>query len=195
METEQPTVNLPSVDYISLRDIPHVEHISKIRCSSYTTEWIARAVGLHPIPANSLLRGPVWFDMFRPVIPTDMQKLFKLRGMSSVIMDMSSCTDEQRIEWIKREISVHKRPPALLIRTRILHWIAVGGYDDRTRTIFFYDSRYGASSMDPHLPIGNNIMSYDDLMTLWSGRWRMKYKALIVTTEVRTDPKMPAVGE
>lgn len=180
----------PSRAYISLVDIPLVTHISKIRCGSYTTEWIARAVGLHPIPANKVLKGPIWFDVFRPILPTDMRALFKFRGMDSVEVDLRKYSDAERIEWIKREVAFKGKPPALLVRTKVLHWIAIGGYDDQQRIFYIYDSRYGFNSIDPSLPIGNNTIGYDELARIWRGRWWLKYKAIVITNATSQIPTL-----
>ncbi len=172
--------NFPKSAFIHLLDLPVIYHVSKIRCGSYSTEWIASSIGLHPNPSNNLLRGPVWYDIFRPVVPTDMMRLFRFRGMDCMEISLEKLTDEERILWVKNEIITKRIPPALLIRTKILHWIAVGGYDDESKVFFIYDSRYGDSSVNPHFPIGNNTIPYDVLTKVWRGRWWMKYKAIVV---------------
>lgn len=182
---------LPAAAYIKLKDVPVVHHLSKIRCGSYTTEWIARAIGLHPIPANDLLHGPIWFDMFRPIVPSDMMKLFRFRGMECEEVDLNAFTDDQRLEWVKRQVAVIRKPPAILIKTKILHWIAVGGYDDKAKVFFIYDSRYGNSSIDPAFPIGNNSIPYDTFLKVWKGRWWLKYKAIVITTTVKNPQLIP----
>jgi hypothetical protein len=173
-------INIPRREYISLRDIPTVIHISKIRCGSYTTEWIARAMGLHPIPSNEIIRGPIWYDIFRPIFPSDMRLLFKRRGMESTEINLSKLNNQQRIDWIRGEIALKRKPPALLIRTRLLHWIAVGGYDDDRRLFYVYNSLHGSSSANAGLPIGNSVLGYDELVQLWRGRWWLNYRAIIV---------------
>lgn len=182
--------NLPKIAYISLKDVPLVRHISRARCGSYTAEWIARTIGVHPIPSNKIIKGPVWHDMFRPVFPRDMKTIFKFRGMDSVEVDLSKYTQIEKINWIKREIAIKRKPPALLIRTKALHWIAVCGYDDEKGYFYLYDSYYGDSSTNPFLPIGNNVIKYDDLLRVWKGRFWLKYRAIVITTEGYKEPEV-----
>ena len=190
METQQSSqhTNFPRKDFIVLRDIPFFMQISKIRCGSYTTEWVARAVGTHPISSNRILPGPVWFDMFRPILPSKMRFLFKLRGLNSVEVDVSKFTDTEKIDWIKREISLKRKPPALLIRTRTMHWIAIGGYDDERRIFYTYNPLYGSYSTSPDFPIGNSSIGYDELIKVWSGRFWLKYRAVVINTPDFPEP-------
>ncbi len=180
--TETKKGHLPHEAYVKLVSNPLIKHWSHIRCGSYTSEWIAKAIGLHPPEANKLLWGPVWFDIFRPVLPSDMRKLFKFRGMTSVEVRLAELSHKEKLDWIKREVAIKKIPPALLIRTKTLHWIAIGGYNDKKKIFYVYDARFGADSLNSKLPIGNNTFTYSELLDLWSGRWFLKYIAIVVTS-------------
>lgn len=183
MESED---SLPKEAYIKAVNVPLITHWSKIRCGSYTAEWIARVVGVKPPSANSVLRGPVWFDVFRPVVPFDMRELFRFNGLTTIEVILNELTDREKIEWIKTQIVTTHRPPALLIQTKMLHWIAIAGYDDAKQIFYVYDSRFGKDSMNPELPIGNFTFTYEELLHRWRGRWWMRYVAILVTT-VRTE--------
>jgi len=174
--------NLPSEGYIHPVINPAIEHWSHFRCGSYTAEWVSRAVGIENTPSNFLLSGPVWFDLFRPIIPRDMRKLFKAKGMTTIEMHLSEFTLEEKLNWLKNEIVNLKRPPVVLIRTATLHWIAVGGYDDKKKLFYIYDSRIGVDSFGTVLPIGNSTMTYADMLFLWSGRMFWRYVAIVVTS-------------
>jgi len=190
METEFPAkVDLPKKAYIGLRDVPLVRHLSSKRCGFYTAEWIARAIGLHPVPFNKIITRPVWRDIFHPVFPRDMMSIFKLRGMDSVAVNLSKFSDIEKINWIKREVALKRKSPALLVRTKTLHWIAVCGYDDDKKFFYVYDSHYGSSSINPYYPIGNTIVMYDELSNVWSGRWWLKYRAIVITTDGFKEPE------
>ncbi len=179
-------VNLPIRSNISLKDVPLVRHnVSKTRCGYYTCEWIARAIGMHPVPSNDILKGRVWMDLFRPIFPRDMMALFKFRGMQSMEINLSRMTDDEKITWIKKEVALKRKPPALLIRAKPVHWIAVAGYDDERQVFYVYDSIYGDSSNNPFLPIGNASIGYNELIQKWRGRYWLKYKAIVITTEVK----------
>lgn len=181
--TENLKTNLPSVAYIGLKDIPLVTHQSRIRCGYYTAEWIARAIGLHPKPANEIIRGPLWFDIFRPVLPRDMMAIFKFRGMDSVQVDLSKFSVSERANWIKNEVTIKRKPPSILIRKKPLHWIAIGGYDDEKKIFYIYDSSFGLNSTNPNLPIGNSTIKYEDLDKLWTGGWFLNYRAIVINTD------------
>jgi len=172
---------LPREAYIQAVTIPFISHWSKIRCGSYTSEWIARVVGVKPPPANSILKGPLWFDMFRPILPYEMREIFRFNGMESKKVVLKKYSDAERLEWIKRQIVSSGRPPALLIRTKILHWIAVAGYDDAREVFYVYDSRFGNDSLDLELPIGNFAFSYSELLERWHGRSFLRYIAIVIT--------------
>jgi hypothetical protein len=177
----QEAANLPEKAFIKLVDVPLVTHKSRVRCGSYTTEWIARAVGLHPIPSNKILGGPMWFDLFRPVFPRDIKVLFKYRGMDSQEFDLSKKSDQQKLDWVRREVATNGKPIALLVRKGLLHWIAVCGYDNKSKVFYIYDSLHGDSSMNPFFPLGNNSIRYEELINIWKGRWWMKYRAIVVS--------------
>lgn len=172
----------PEKAFINPVDNPVIEHWSHKRCGSYTSEWIARAMGMKPDESNTVLSGPVWFDLFRPILPGDMRELFRFDRMTGIEVKLDHLTDEEKLNWIKREVSLKKRPPALLIRTTTLHWIAVGGYDDTKRLFYIYDARYGANSLDLDLPIGNFTMSYNELLHRWRGRWFLQYVAIVIVS-------------
>ena len=178
---EQSLPKLPAESYIDAVVNPAIDHWSRLRCGSYTAEWVAKAIGIQQPSANRLLRGPVWFDVFRPVFPGDMRRLFKSHGMSSIEVLLGELSDEERLNWIKSEVAIEKRSPVLLIRTKTLHWIAIGGYDDLKRVFYIYDSMAGENSLRPDLPIGNAQLGYDELLKMWRGRWFFKYVAITVT--------------
>ncbi len=181
--TASSTDKLPEEAYIQAVTIPFISHWSKIRCGSYTAEWVARVIGVKPkpVPVNSILRGPVWFDVFRPVLPYDMGKLLRFKGMKSLQVRLSEFSNREKIRWIKNQIVSTNRPPILLIRTKVLHWIAVAGYDDKKELFYVYDSRFGKNSLDSKMPIGNFTFSYDDLLSRWNGRWNLRFIALVIT--------------
>lgn len=161
---------------------PHIEHWSHIRCGSYTSEWISKVIGIDEIPSNNLLFGPVWFDLFRPISPGDIRRLFKTKGMTTVEMRLDQFSHEEKLNWIRNEIVTFKRPPVILIRTpRLLHWIAIGGYDDNQRLFYFYDARIGKDSLETNLPIGNAVMTYEEILFWWSGRFSWNYVAIVVS--------------
>ena len=174
-------MKLPAESYIDAVSNLIIDHWSSIRCGSYTSEWVAKAVGIKVPSSNRLLWGPMWFDLFRPVAPSDMRKLFKTRGMETVEMHFDEVSDEDRLFWIKNEIAINKRPPVLLIRARSLHWLAIGGYSDLKRMFYVYDSWIGTESFNINFPIGNAEMSYDQLLDEWKGRWFFQYVAIVVT--------------
>ena len=174
-------LKLPAESYIDAVVNPMIDHWSHLRCGSYTSEWVARAVGIKPISSNRLLPGPVWFDLFRPVTPYDMRQLFKAKGMNTEEISVANFSDEEKLAWIKREIATHKRPPVLLIRTKLLHWIAIGGYSDLERIFYTYDPNIGSSSLNTGQPIGNSHIGYDELISVWRGRFMFRYIALVVT--------------
>lgn len=172
---------LPPVAYIETVFNPTIDHWSHFRCGSYTAEWVAQAVGIETVPSNLLLPGPVWFDLFRPISPSDMRKLFKAKGMVTVELRLNELSDEEKINWLKSEISRFSRPPVLLIKTATLHWIAVGGYDDNKRIFYIYDARVATGSLDSNLPIGNAFIHYDKLISLWRGRFYWNFIAIYIT--------------
>ncbi|MDD2766507.1 MAG: hypothetical protein PHH40_01925 [Candidatus Moranbacteria bacterium] len=185
---------LPAEAYVDLVSNPLIDHWSHIRCGSYTAEWVAKAVGVRSLSSNKLLRGPVWFDLFRPVFPRDMKELFKAHNMTTLEIRLDAITNEERLEWIRTEIALKKRPPVLLIRANTLHWIAVGGYSDVKKVFYIYDSRIGSDSFDNRLPIGNMEMPYDVLLQEWSGRWFLRYVALIITNVQVRDLKKEKIS-
>jgi hypothetical protein len=180
---------LPAAACIDTVFNPVIDHWSHFRCGSYTSEWVAQAVGIETVPSNLLLPGPVWFDIFRPITPSDMRKLFKAKGMISIEMRLNELSDADKIAWIKTEIAVYSRPPVLLIRTATLHWLAVGGYDDDKKTFYIYDSRVVRGSVDSTLPIGNAVMSFDELLTVWRGRFFWNFVAITITNVQARDIK------
>lgn len=173
---------LPAEAYIDAVSNPAIDHWSHMRCGSYTAEWVAKAVGIKKSSANKLLRGPVWFDIFRPMFPGDMRRLFSSHGMTSIEVVLTELSDAEKLQWIKGEIAIKKRPPVILTRTKTLHWIAIGGYDDLKRVFYIYDSMIGDSSLQPEFPIGNAQISYDKLLDIWRGRWFLKYIAITITS-------------
>ncbi len=177
-------VNLPKISYIGIRDVPLVRHRSRIRCGYYTSEWVARAMGMHPVPFNDILSGHVWLDIFRPILPRDMMVLFKFRGLHSVQVNLHKATFEGRINWIKKEIALKRKPLTLLLRARPLHWIVICGYDDEKESFYVYDSMLGSSSTNPFLPIGNNRINYNELIHMWRGRFWLKYRAIAITDPI-----------
>lgn len=194
MTSETPSP-LPEASCIEAVTNPAIDHWSHIRCGSYTSEWVAQAVGIKAAPANRILRGPMWFDLFRPVTPGDMRKLFKTRGMTTIEMRLGGLTNEERLLWIKNEIVTKKRPPVILTRAKTLHWLAIGGYDDRKKVFYVYDSRVGEDSFNMSLPIGNRQMSYDEVVESWRGRFHMNYVAIVVTNVQVRDLKKEKVEE
>lgn len=184
MKPDLSTEPLPPKAFIDITDIPKITHESLIRCGSYTTEWIARAVGLHPKPSNKVLSGPLWFDIFRPMFPRDMRTIFKFRGMESEEVDMRNLSNEDKLRWVKHEVVSRRWPPALLIKGKPVHWIAIGGYDDEKRVFYIYDSRFGLTSINPYLPIGNNVIGYDQLIKEWNGHFWLRYKAIVITKKM-----------
>lgn len=176
-----PNNQLPSEYYITPITPPFIVHRSKIRCGSYTSEWIARVVGVRMPPANMLLKGPLWFDIFRPILPRDMRELLRAKGVESNEVSVSNLTDEEKISWIKHQIVFTNKPPALLIKVGILHWIAVAGYDDSIKIFYIYDPLFGKNSLNNNFPLGNATYSYDELLLKWRGRWHLKYLAIVVT--------------
>lgn len=186
MQQDQETA-LPVRAYVDPVFLPEIEHWSALRCGSYTAEWIAKAIGVSNPPSNLLLGGPIWFDMFRPILPSDMMKLFKSKGMQSVQVHLSKLTDTQKLRWLKKQIALKRRPPALLIRTRTLHWLAVGGYDDEKEVFYIYDPSVGRGSLDPDLPIGNCTYTYAELLDVWRGRVWLKYRSILVTEVASRD--------
>lgn len=184
---------LPEASCIEAVSNPAIDHWSHIRCGSYTSEWVAQAVGIKAAPSNRILRGPIWFDLFRPVTPGDMRRLFKARGMETIEIRLAGLSDEERLHWIKNEIATKKRPPVILTRAKTLHWLAVGGYDDRKKIFYIYDSRVGADSFNINLPIGNVEMAYDEVLKTWQGRFGMNYVAIVVTNVQVRDLKKEKV--
>lgn len=180
MKIDSQSTHLPSQGYIDQVINPTIDHWSHFRCGSYTSEWVAQAIGIQNKTSNSILPGPVWFDLFRPITPGDMRKLFKSKGMTTVQICLEEFSAEDRLNWIRSEIVVFRRPPVLLIRTATLHWIAIGGYDDQKKLFYIYDARIGSNSVNLNLPIGNNTISYDELLLLWRGRLFMNYIAIVV---------------
>lgn len=181
MDEHLDTIKFPQKGFIDPVMNPLIDHWSHFRCGSYTSEWVSRAVGIVNTPSNFLLRGPVWFDLFRPIVPSDMRKLFRAKGMTTIELNLSELGLDEKLNWIRNEIITKRRPPVLLIRTATLHWIAVGGYDDAQRLFYIYDARIGSDSYDPDLPIGNATISYNELLFLWSGRFIWHYVAIVVT--------------
>ena len=172
---------LPGRSCIDPVFLPEIEHWSSFRCGSYTADWVAKAIGIAHPPANLLLIGPIWFDLFRPITPRDMMELFKARGMNTVQIFLSKLSDAERLRWLKYQIAVRRRPPVLLIRTTTLHWLAVGGYDDDKEVFYVYDPNVGRVSTDLDLPIGNCMYRYDKLLRVWRGRWWLRYRSILVT--------------
>lgn len=173
--------DVPSQASIDTVFNPVIDHWSGFRCGSYTAEWVASAVGIETIPSNLLIPGPVWFDLFRPITPGDMRKLFRARGMTSVEIRLNELSNTDKLLWLKNEIALYARPPVLLIRTATLHWIAVGGYDDATQCFYIYDARIKTGSLNAELPIGNATISYNELLNLWRGRFFWNYVAIMIT--------------
>lgn len=160
---------------------PIIEHWSHLRCGSYTAEWVSLVLGIQNTPSNFLLKGPIWFDVFRPIVPSDMQKICMSKGMSTIQINLKDKTREERLTWIKEQLANKKTPPILLVRTKALHWIAIGGYNDASRVFYIYDPNIGNDSTSEKLPIGNSYILYDDLMFIWKGRWKFQYRVLLVT--------------
>lgn len=180
----QPTIDtstpLPQQSFLEPIITPVFQQWSHFRCGSYTADWVSFVMGQVNTSANFLLRGPVWFDFTRPIVPRAMMRLFKARGMTTEKLDLHAFSYEKKLHWIKQEIAEAKRPPVLLIKTATLHWIAVGGYDDAKELFYIYDPRIGDLSAGRDLPIGNAVMTYAELHRLWEGRWWWHYLALVV---------------
>ena len=171
--------DLPAQASIKLSFIPVISHWSKIRCGYYTADWIARAMG-SDLPSADLLKGFLWFDIARPILPRDMRSLLKAHGVNTTEKRLGDVSDEEKLRWIKEEVAFRQRPPALLIRTRSLHWIAIGGYDDMKGVFYIYDSMLGKNSIALGIPIGNNVMTYQELLKRWYGRYFWHYIAIVV---------------
>lgn len=102
--------------------------------------------------------------------------------MISKEVKLKQFSDTEKLEWIKNQIFNEKKPPILFIRTKIMHWIAIAGYDDSKELFYVYDSRFGEDSRTTSLPLGNHTFSYEELLSHWKGRLGFRYIAIVITS-------------
>ena len=178
------TKELPPTMIIPFVGIPFVEQISHMRCGSYTAEWISKAMGFHIRSANDVLQGPVWHDYLRAILPLTVLKLLKIRGIEGVVINIDAVLSlERKIDWLKRELYLRKKPILLLIKATTLHWIVLAGYDDEKKLFYVYDPNRGKTSLNKDLPIGNIALDYQRLISLWEGRWNFRFTAVLILNE------------
>lgn len=175
---------LPDAMIIPFVGIPFVRQISHMRCGSYTAEWISKAMGFYIKSANDVLSGPVWHDYLRVILPATILKLLKIRGIEGIVTNVDAVLSvDQKIDWLRRELYLRKKPIILLVRTNLLHWVVLAGYDDAKKVFYIYDPNYGDTSLNSDLPIGNRAYDYDRLVDLWGGKWGMRFMIVLILNE------------
>ncbi len=129
------------------------------------------------MPKHSMIRNilPPW------TLEGKMMAMLKSGGVQpyKVALKYHDCV---KLAAILSEIDFD-RPVALLTAGKPLHWMGVGGYDMDKGLFYVFDSREhknGKSSEDPHLPIGNRVISFEDLLSEWRGWLGWKYRAVFV---------------
>ena len=177
---------IPRQAFILMKETPFIQHVSHMPCGSYTSEWVARAIGLNILSANELLQGPLWHDYLRPIFPLTILKLLKMRGVEGMVVMMDQFTSpEQKIMWLKREIATEKKPVIILIKSTTLHWIVVCGYDDDDEVFYVYDPNFGDTSLNKDVTVGNKEVNYTRLLNDWKGRWNLQYTAVLVLNDLK----------
>ncbi len=177
-------LELPPQAFIIFKENPYIEHLSLVRCGAYTSEWVAKALGIDGSATNDILLAPSWRDFLHPVFPLTILNLLKYRQLEGVSYRVDSyMPDDQKIDWIKREIVTHKKPLLLLTKATTLHWVVITGYDHERKVFYIYDPSFGKTSINNDIPIGNVEVDYMRLLHEWSGSWIFKYIAILIMND------------
>lgn len=183
---------LPEQFIIPISKTPVIEHISRLRCGAYTSEWVAVAMGLDVKSSNEIFKEESWKDLLRPMLPLTVLKLLEERGLQGISTSLSPYVDEQKLFWLRHELFTKKKPVLVLIKTSTLHWIVVAGYDNRRQIFFVYDPNFGRTSINEDVPIGNKEIAYGVLLEEWSGSMIFKYNVLVISTNTLLEHKEAA---
>jgi hypothetical protein len=185
-------LELPPQAFIIFKENPSIEHLSLIRCGAYTSEWVAKALGIDGPKTNDILQAPSWHDYFHPVFPLTILHLLKERHLESTSYKVDAyMTAEQKINWIQREIVTHKKPLLLLIKAATLHWVVITGYDDERKVFYVYDPSFSTTSLSADIAIGNMEVDYMRLLHEWSGSWIFKYIAILILNDPLETHELP----
>ena len=150
----------------SRADFPHPNPMA---CGYYVARFILMLRSCTSWPKEP---GSVLTSLLHPTFPAKLQRMLRSNGLESEICHFQNGNDG--LAWIRRELA-EKRPVALFVRAKPLHWIVVAGHHEGLDEFYVYDSRIGKGSSVPDLEIGNRLMSPAEVLDIWRGvpffRW------------------------
>lgn len=140
-------------------------------CGYYVAQFLLRysEKTTWPVEPKSILSILLRLDW---TFPSKLERMLLEHGQEAGIKHFQNGVEG--LAWIRRELA-EKRPVALFVRAKPLHWIVVAGYHQGLDEFYVYDSRIGKRSSVPDLEIGNRLMSPAEVLDIWRGvpffRW------------------------
>lgn len=144
---------------------PAFAHFVKFLCGPYCARFVLEAHGLEWEQPYLFRRFPRLYA-FAPTLPGRMARLLSGGGLKATCVKVPLA---RRLWWLQEELECGNTP-ALFVRGRRWipfsgRWIVVCG--ETADGFLVYDCRVGCRSRGRSLPIGNTVLSEEELLATW----------------------------